>query len=642
MHLLEACYNCHFDETKMSKQQLSIEEKLSGLNDQLEAIITKAKALEYDYGSLIARVHPSYHECALNLTHYLAFRSFNIDQLQEELRFMGLPDLGNIEGHVMKSLLAVKSIINLFRGHPVLETQKGIISIKKSSKLLNKNTRRLFGYKSKRRQTRIMVTLPATAADDYSLVNHLMSLGMNSARINCAHDSPDVWSKMIQNIYRAKDTLNKNCKIIMDLGGPKLRTGAMKPGPMVIHIKPKRDQIGRVIQPARVWIAPPDIPPPDNTADAILPVDERFLRRIKRGNTIHFIDSRGKKCKIEIERKKGKGKWGLCSDSAYITTGTEINLNKIKETGNARIYVGEQLPIEQFITLHVGDKLILHSDPTPGEPAEYAENGSLLRHAHISCTLPEIFNDLNPLEPVFLNDGKIEAVIESVNAKEILLNITYAQRNGGKLRADKGINIPQSNLQISGLTAKDKKDLSFVARMADVVNLSFVNQASDVQEYLKEVNKYDAQPGLILKIETQKGFKNLPEILMNAMQTFPVGVMIARGDLAIETGWKNFASIQEEIMRISEAALVPVVWATQVLDNMAKKGIPTRSEITDAAFSQRAECVMLNKGPYIEKTVKTLDKILRRMQRFQNKKLTILPRMEDADKMQLSHDNFNV
>ena len=129
---------------------------------------------------------------------------------------------------------------------------------------------------------------------------------------------------------------------------------------------------------------------------------------------------------------------------------------------------------------------------------------------------------------------------------------------------------------------------------------------------------------------------------MHAMRTFPVGVMIARGDLAIETGWKNFASIQEEIMRISEAAYVPVVWATQVLENLAQKGVPTRSEITDAALGQRTECVMLNKGPYIEKTVKTLDKILRRMQRFQKNKQTMLPKLEDAEKLKLSHDSFDV
>jgi pyruvate kinase len=126
--------------------------------------------------------------------------------------------------------------------------------------------------------------------------------------------------------------------------------------------------------------------------------------------------------------------------------------------------------------------------------------------------------------------------------------------------------------------------------------------------------------GVILKIETQKGFKNLPRILLKAMRNYPLGVMIARGDLAIETGWKNFASIQEEIMRVCEAAHIPDVWATQVLETLAKKGVPTRAEITDSAMAQRAECVMLNKGYYINKAVKMLDKILRRMQVFQNKK----------------------
>ncbi len=126
------------------------------------------------------------------------------------------------------------------------------------------------------------------------------------------------------------------------------------------------------------------------------------------------------------------------------------------------------------------------------------------------------------------------------------------------------------------------------------------------------------------------------------MQAFPIGVMIARGDLAVETGWKNFASIQEEILRICEAAHIPDVWATQVLENLAKKGVPSRAEITDAAMAQRAECVMLNKGLYIEKTIKMLDKILRRMQRFQKKKETVLPRLDNADSLFLSHDKFNI
>ena len=115
------------------------------------------------------------------------------------------------------------------------------------------------------------------------------------------------------------------------------------------------------------------------------------------------------------------------------------------------------------------------------------------------------------------------------------------------------------------------------------------------------------------------------------MENYPIGVMIARGDLAIETGWKNFAIIQEEILQLCEAAHLPDIWATQVLENLAKKGIPTRAEITDAAMAQRADCVMLNKGPYIEKAVRMLDKIIRKMQRIQKKKRTLLPKLEFSE-----------
>ena len=621
---------------------MTSQDKLLNINEQLEGIINKARTLEQEYSGLITQVHPAYHESALNLAHYLAFRSFDIDELQDELRYLGLPDLGDIEGHVMKSLLAVKTIINYLSGHPVVEKQKGIISIKKSAKLLNKNTKQLFGYKSRKRRTRIMVTIPTEAAEDYTIVNHLVNLGMNSARINCAHDNPAVWDKMIYNIAKANTASNRSCKIMMDLAGPKLRTGSMRPGPRVVHLRPKRDQLGNVTEPVKVWIAPPNITPPNDSADAILPVDERLVAKIMRGNIIKFTDSRGKKCKILIERKQGKGKWGSCVDSAYITTGTELVISHVKESGVEKSYVGELLPLPQVITLLVGDKLILHRDQLPGEPAQYNQDGTLSSHAHIACTLPEVFNNVKPNEPVSMNDGKIEAVVERVSEEELLLRITYAKNLGSKLKADKGINFPESDLQISGLTAKDREDLEFVAGKADVINLSFVNRVSDVEAYFTAINQFDTDPGLILKIETQKGFNNLPEILLCAMKSHPVGVMIARGDLAIETGWKNFASIQEEIMRICEASYIPVVWATQVLDNLAKKGIPTRSEITDAALAQRTECVMLNKGPYIEKTIKTLDKILRRMQKFQKKKQTLLPRLAEADHLKLSHDSFNV
>ena len=108
--------------------------------------------------------------------------------------------------------------------------------------------------------------------------------------------------------------------------------------------------------------------------------------------------------------------------------------------------------------------------------------------------------------------------------------------------------------------------------------------------------------------------------MLAAMRQHPVGIMIARGDLAVECGYERLAEVQEEILWICEAAHLPVIWATQVLESLAKKGHPSRAEITDAAMGERAECVMLNKGPHIVAAVSALDDILRRMQDHQSKK----------------------
>ena len=119
--------------------------------------------------------------------------------------------------------------------------------------------------------------------------------------------------------------------------------------------------------------------------------------------------------------------------------------------------------------------------------------------------------------------------------------------------------------------------------------------------------------GLVLKIETEAAFSRLPEILLHAMRSPRVGVMIARGDLAVEAGYERLAELQEEIMWLCEAAHLPVIWATEVLDHLARTGRPSRAEITDAAMAQRAECVMLNKGPHLDMAIEVLDDILRRM-----------------------------
>jgi hypothetical protein len=137
-----------------------------------------------------------------------------------------------------------------------------------------------------------------------------------------------------------------------------------------------------------------------------------------------------------------------------------------------------------------------------------------------------------------------------------------------------------------------------VAKLADLVGLSFCQSAQDVQALQAHLGQLQAQHlGIVLKIETQRAFEHLPEMLLAAMSGPVAGVMIARGDLAVECGYERMAEVQEEILWACEAAHMPVIWATQVLETLAKTGLPSRAEITDAAMGERAECVMLNKGP---------------------------------------------
>jgi pyruvate kinase len=175
------------------------------------------------------------------------------------------------------------------------------------------------------------------------------------------------------------------------------------------------------------------------------------------------------------------------------------------------------------------------------------------------------------------------------------------------------------------LTAKDHEDLRFIVQHADIVALSFANSAEDVLHLETQLQAAGgAQPAIVLKIETRHGFEQLPEMLLALMRVPSCGIMIARGDLAVECGYERLAEVQEEILWICEAAHIPVIWATQVLETLAQTGIPSRAEITDAAMGHRAECVMLNKGPHIVQAVRTLDNILRRMQAHQRKKRSML------------------
>ena len=160
---------------------------------------------------------------------------------------------------------------------------------------------------------------------------------------------------------------------------------------------------------------------------------------------------------------------------------------------------------------------------------------------------------------------------------------------------------------------------------ADLVGFSFVETLADMEKLMSELAKRNASElPIIAKIETNLAVKNLPDIILGTIGRHNLGIMIARGDLAVELGSARLAEIQEELLWLCEAAHVPVIWATQVLESITKKGTRSRPEFTDAAMAVRAECVMLNKGPYILDAIEALVSVMVRMHEHQRKKFSRL------------------
>ncbi len=443
----------------------------------------------------------------LNFAHYLALRRRDLRPLQDRLAPLGLSSLGRAEGHVLASIDAVLGALSRLVEPPgEARWPPDPRHFRRGGERLRANSDALFGPRPVRRATRIMATLSREAASDPACALALVRRGADLVRINCAHDSASEWGAMAAFTREAAQMAGRSVRILMDIAGPKLRTGD------TWH--PKGD------------------------------------KRLEVGDTLILVASEA----------------ALADDGASFAAMVE--------------------------------------------PAEI-----LLR--------------LAPGARVAIDDGLVEGTVEAIRADgAAVVRIGRAPEMGYKLKPCKGLNFPGTELGLAPLSARDLTDLDVIAAHADIVGHSFVNMAADVaalQRALVARRPPGARPlGLIAKIENDAAVRNLPEIVVQAAGVQPFGVMIARGDLAVEIGFARVAEMQEEVLWACEAAHVPVIWATQVLESLVKTGSPTRGEMTDAAMATRAECVMLNKGPYLLEAIDALDGLLVRMAEHQSKKTSRL------------------
>ncbi|HSF53058.1 MAG TPA: pyruvate kinase [Algoriphagus sp.] len=231
----------------------------------------------------------------------------------------------------------------------------------------------------------------------------------------------------------------------------------------------------------------------------------------------------------------------------------------------------------------------------------------------ISPNEPGIIPWLKVGNRVFIDDGLILGKIEEVKSGKASVRIQRISSKKPFIKAEKGLNFPDSILNIPSLTDFDRACLPFACTYADTVGFSFVRKAEDIADLRKALSEIKPEiPPIILKIETHEAVVNLPRLLLEGMVAPDFGVMIARGDLAVEIGFERLVEIQEEISWLCEAAHVPVIWATQVLENLHKSGIASRAEITDAGRAAAAECIMINKGPHTLELLRALQSIAQR------------------------------
>ncbi len=498
---------------------------LTTLIDKIKKVLEYVLRAEQRAGAALSEVHPHYRESARNLVHYMALRSFDLREVQEELSMLSISSLGHSEGYTMTNLRKILELLKLLNGEHVEKALKqqfySPFNYFRSREQLRENARSLFGCCTRGDLAQIMVTMDTEAAYNYELIQQLIQAGMDIARINTSHDSPTEWERMIENIRRAEAETGRSCLVYMDLAGPKIRTGPVDPACCLPHAK------------------------------------------------------------------KGP-----------------------------------------YLLLKIGDGLrivprVAESNGQQGIPAGQVPQ--------VGITLPQILENVEAGQRIAFDDGKLGGIVREAGPEGLLVEITFGRPDGAKLRANKGINLPDTHLRLPSLTEADYEHLPFMAEHADMIGYSFVRTPADVEQLqsdLRQLGRDDL--GIILKIETKEAFENLPVLLLTAMKSPRVGVMIARGDLAVEIGFERIAEVQEEILWICEAAHIPGVWATQVLEKLAKKGVASRAEITDAAMSARAECVMLNKGPSVVKAVATLDDIIRRMASHQFKRKSNLRPLQVA------------
>ena len=565
----------------------------------------------------VAQSHPRY-QSLLNLKQYLILRSKDRTLLQDKLFVLSLSSLGRSYAHVAGSIdtLYEQVCSSLDEDEISHEEMASLhhVSIEEAISVASHNSVALFGGKASaklsKQSTAIMVTLPSNAADNEGeLIVSLAQSGVNVFRINTAHDSLEVWRAMAEcvGVINEGREASEKVKIFVDLAGPKIRTGRIQMLNIPIVIGSNKCKKEVHIFPGGMFTTRPETKDSvtQTKLPAIIAVEKKIFKHLKEERPVKVIDINGKKAYIKIVKIYDTHAVGLIDKKVFIDESSKLYR---KHHSGAILNIQRQTdPIRLF----KDDTLVITQKDVLGRSAKLDKESNVIKPALISCSFSAMASQIKVGEKVYIDDGKIGLKVIEKDEKSITCIVTTAKANGTLLKEEKGINFPDTHIKTAALTENDRANVLEVIDFADSLSISFCQNEKDIldiQDLLRQEDREDI--GIIAKIETKHAISNIPKILEQLLVWEKSGIMIARGDLAIEVEFKNMAYIQEMLLDICDAAHMPVIWATQVLESQMKNNLPSRAEVTDAAMAARAECVMLNKGAFATDTIDVLIHIL--------------------------------
>lgn len=586
--------------------------ELKALLSEVEALGAALRNHDTDAIRAIEATHPDSRASARNLLCSLALDRGEIDTLGDRLAALGVNRLGRREPDALDALDAVRRLLHHLKRQPSPERPAEALDPGKGPRLLERRTEALLGPAPRADATRILATLAGNRAG--KKLHELVAAGACGLVLEADRGDADRWRRLLERARRSAERKQRRMPVWVALTGPRLETGEVVKGSAVLRWEPRRNQLGKLLSPARLWLTPEDqgevcLQP----VEAAIPVSGKLLHKVQTEDTVRFDDARGRRRELRIRGASRSGCLAEGLQTTYLESGAALHLErrgKLITSGR----VGSLPRLDHPIVVFAGNPLILSREQLPGRPA-VRDGGFLRSPARISCTTPEALDRVRAGERITFGDGTVAGVVESVSDTELRIRVTRAGRpegrpipglpggvqitdaGGSRIPSGFAIRFPDSTLDLPAFGPGDEPAIAFAARHADALLVPGAERPEDVEALGEALDRQgDEKVGMVLGIATRRGISALPDLLLAALRRPAAAVLIYPDALAVEIGPTGLGEALDEIRWLARAAHVPVICSSAALDRLARRDVLHPTEMDHALAGAAGDALVVGKG----------------------------------------------